>query len=290
MNIIGHKKIVDYFEKSIQRGNISHAYIFSGPEHVGKFTFAMDLARKLLGDSKEINPDLLVVRPEIEEKNGKIRKKAIAVSDIREMQRKMHASSLSGKYRIAIIDDAQYLNISAQNALLKTLEEPPQKAIIILISNNQEKFLPTVISRCLTKKFNPVSPKEIAGMIPENGEKEGIIFWSLGRPGLAKFFLENPEEIRERRKMLKELEDMMRGNVNDRFLAAEAMSKNSIKMAEKMNWWSIIFREIILGNKIADIPPEKAFRLLEKTQGYLREIRETNSNPRLILENLVLEF
>jgi len=156
MSIIGHQKIIKYLDKSIKKNDISHAYIFSGPAHLGKFSLALEFAKKITGgmDDKKINPDIIIISPEIEEKDGKIKKKDIKIEKIRELERELSLSAYFGKHKVVIIDEADRLSRASQNALLKTLEEPPQKAVIILVVENINKIIATVKSRCVIKKFN----------------------------------------------------------------------------------------------------------------------------------------
>jgi DNA polymerase-3 subunit delta' len=291
VDIIGHQKIVNQLDKALEKGNFSHAYLFAGSEHVGKFTVALGWAEKLLGTTSVINPNLIILRPEIEEKNGVIKKKAISVEDVRELQKKLIMTATESKFKIAIIDDADYLNTSAQNALLKTLEEPANGVILILIAQNKEKLLPTIISRCQTKKFNPVSSDELDKILDNNQYREEIIFWSLGRPGLARMLSEDKTALRERQESFQEFKNLFSQNITERFILAENISKNAVGMIDKLNWWLVMLRESILSPDYAlNISQEKALRVAEKTGESIRILKETNSNPRLIMENLMLEF
>ena len=289
--IIGHQKIISQLDRAIESGNPSHAYLFSGPEHVGKFTTALDFAQKLLGVTNVIDPNLIILRPETEEKKGIIKKKAIPVESVRELQKKLMQTATESKFKIAIIDDADHLNVSAQNALLKTLEEPSSGVILILVAQNKEKLLSTVISRCQAKKFNPVSPGELDGIIGSSPHWKEIIFWSLGRPGLAKIFMKDEAALRERQEGFREFENLFSQNVTERFLLAENISKNAVVLIDKLNWWLVMLREVILDrdDKLG-ISQEKALRVAEETSESIKTLRETNSNTRLIMENLMLEF
>jgi DNA polymerase III subunit delta' len=292
MEIVGHQKIINFFDKAIKAGNLSHAYLFCGPEHVGKNTMAINIAEKILGNASEINPDLLIIRPEIEEKKGITRKKGIPIEEIRELQRKIMLAPANSGFKIAIIDDADLLTKSAQNALLKILEEPPAMAILILVVQNQEKMLPTILSRCQIKKFGTVSGEELAGLVsPENKNYEKIIFWSLGRPGEAVNMMESEMAIKDREENLNELKKLFSQNVVEKFLLAEALSKDVSKLPAKLNWWLVATRQSLINEGgMLNISQQKALKICEKIGESIEILRETNSNPRLILENLMLEF
>ena len=291
MNIIGHQKIINYLNKSIEKDTLAQAYLFSGPEHVGKFSAAMDFARKLAGGSG-INPDIIVVAPEIEEKKGIIKKKDIKIEQIRDLQKELAFSPYFGKHKVAVIDDADRLTIGAQNAMLKTLEEPNEKNIIILIVQSVEKILPTIKSRCVIKKFNLVGDAEIAAMVGEEKNKEETIFWSLGRPGLARILLDEPEKLLLRKKNDQEFKKLFSDNVGDRFALVESLSKDVPSLIEKMDLWLVLLRGNILRSRKTgvNISPEKSLRLIENIGESLKVIKETNANARLVLENMFLNF
>jgi len=292
MKIIGHTKTINFLDNSIKHNNISHAYFFTGPEHIGKFSVAMRFARKIAGgQNQKINPNIIVISPEIEEKRGIIRKKDIKISSIRKLEKNLALSPYFKKYKVAIIDDAERLTISAQNSLLKTLEEPNEKCILILVCHNSEKILTTVKSRCTIKKFNPISSSEIAQLVQDNQNKEEIIFWSLGRPGIALMLERDKEGLRARREIQKEFRIILESHINDRFAQAENLSKNIPKLIEKLNLWMILLRENIFGRRaLLKITPAKSLALIDEINKSLKLIQETNSNSRLTLENLFLKF
>jgi len=218
------------------------------------------------------------------------------VEHIRELQRKIGLTAEGSARKVAIVDGAERLTRSAQNALLKTLEEPPEKTIFILIVENLEKMLPTILSRCQVKKFGLVSSGEMEKMIPDGTKnKEELVFWSLGRPGLLVNLLKNKEELEKRKEMLSELESLLSSDLGGRFALAEKISKNSPEMLEKMGLWQVIFREKM--NRGADcaflksgVTSGKAFNFINEIEKSLTILKGTNANPRLVLENLFLKF
>ena len=154
--IICHDENKKLFEKCIHGGNISHAYLFFGKEGIGKCTFAKEFAKELLNVE---NLDSSTEYKYISRLEGK---KDIVIEQIRkELIDDVYERPLSGNYKVYIIDDAQYLNISAQNALLKTLEEPPDYVVIILIASSMSYFLPTIISRVSMVSFSNIKNEKI---------------------------------------------------------------------------------------------------------------------------------
>lgn len=187
-NIIGHKNITSFLEKSFQNGQIAHAYLFYGPAHLGKRTVAEKFAEMLLGQSIENHPDIYFARRERNEKDDKLSKN-ISVEQMRDLERKLSLSSFLNSYKIGIIEEAETLSIEAANSLLKTLEEPTSKTVIILLTSNISALPPTIVSRCQVLKFLPVSQKKIYEYLLSLGasrdEALNLANISWGKPGLA---------------------------------------------------------------------------------------------------------
>ncbi len=290
--IIGHQKIINFLDKSLEKKILSGAYLFCGGKHLGKFTLAHEFAKKLTAaGTAEINPDIVIVRPEIEEKKGVIKEKNIKIEQIREMQKELSMTSHFGKMKVAIIDDADRLTVSAQNALLKTLEEPNENRLIILVCHNQEKILPTIKSRCMLKNFNAVGLEEIKRALPVGAFTEEIAFWSFGYPGLALELSENSEKLESIKKTKALLTKMSEDSLAERFLLAEELSKDTGKLTEELQVWIIMLRQNILSpEEFLRMNLGKTLEMIERIDESLRLIRETNSNVRLVLENLFLKF
>jgi DNA polymerase III subunit delta' len=291
MNIVGHQKIKYFLKKSLDKGVISHAYIFSGPEHLGKFGLAYEFAQKITGNDDVINPDIVVVKPEIKENKGISREGEIKIENIKELQKKLNTTSHFGNYKVGIIDPADKMNKSAQNSLLKTLEEPMDRVVIILVVRDLGKILPTIKSRCMTKNFGLVGIQEMDELVGGNEDKKDLIFWSLGRPGILKKMLEDKDELIKRQESKRELIGLMSSSVSERMNFSEKNSKDIPALLEKLGWWIVYFRNVFMENK-ENIPisRSKLFNLIVQTERSLETMRDTNSNARLVLENLLLEL
>lgn len=291
MQIIGHQKTLNFLEKSIEKKATSGAYLFCGVEHLGKFTVALDFAKKITGTEADINPDIIIIRPEIEEKKSVIKKKDIKVEQVRELQRGLAMTPHFGQMKVAIVDDAQRLTVAAQNALLKTLEEPDEKSVLILICHNQEKILATIRSRCSIRNFNAVGANEIIQVLPGGAMSEAAIFWALGRPGLAIEFFDHPEKLQALEKARAELRNLFQNNLTDKFSLAEELSKDTERLEAELQTWTILLRQnIISGGNFLGVKLEKSLEVLEGLAKSGRIIQETNSNAKVVLENLFLKF
>ena len=158
--IRGQRFAKKYLSNSIKSNMISHAYMFEGPSGVGKNTMARDFATTLLEMENLFNsPDYIEITPD---------GNSIKIAQIRKLQSDILVKPYKS-YKIYVIDEAQKMTVEAQNALLKTLEEPPKYAIIILITNNKESLLDTIKSRCEIIKFTPIPLVEVADYLTQTG-------------------------------------------------------------------------------------------------------------------------
>lgn len=169
-NIIGNDKIKQELQEFVKNNTISHSYLFVGQEGIGKKLFAKELAKMELCLEKsacdkcsscikfnsENNPDFQVIEPD---------GNSIKISQIRQMQENVYKKPIVSNKKVFIIDDSDKMTEEAQNSLLKTLEEPPEYIMIILIASNENKLLNTIKSRCLKISFNNIDTKEILGYI-----------------------------------------------------------------------------------------------------------------------------
>lgn len=171
------------FIDALDRGRLHHAWLLTGPEGIGKATFAYRVARRLLGApadreygllganpehpvSRQVmgraHPDLLVLERIGED--GKPRK-TIPVDDARKLSEFFSKSPASAPYRVAIVDAADDLNVNAANALLKTLEEPPPKGVLLMVSHSPGRLLSTIRSRCRRLAFAPPGEEAAAAFV-----------------------------------------------------------------------------------------------------------------------------
>ena len=158
-NIIGNESIKNTLEKSIKTNQITHSYLMIGIPGIGKKLLAKEYAKEILGSNDIINnPDFLCIEPD---------GNSIKIEQIRNLQKEIQEKPIISNKKVYIIDDADLMTKEAQNCLLKTLEEPPEFAVIILIGSNENAFLPTIKSRCMILHFNILSDSEIKTYLQE---------------------------------------------------------------------------------------------------------------------------
>ncbi len=189
-DIVGHERIIEHLKNSIRLNKVSHAYLFVGDKGVGKKTVAKAFAQTLQCKEKGINPCMKCKSciqasegTHLDIKTITHEKTAISVDEIRnQLVNDAPITPYVGPYKIYIVPDAHLLNTASQNAMLKTIEEPPSYAIIILIADNKEALLPTILSRCVTINFMPLSKEKITRylmerqMVPDYAAMQAAVF------------------------------------------------------------------------------------------------------------------
>lgn len=301
--IIGHEKQIRFIEDILGSRNIPQAYLFVGPDKIGKFSMAKLFADSLNKGAKKINqknlsnrfsnPDIDILEPEIIEKKGIIKMKKIEIDDVRNSQKNLSLYPLSGKFRVLLIDNAHALTIAAQNSILKTLEEPNETSIIILVTHEDGSILDTIKSRCQIVNFNLVSLENIKkGFKNEIDDKslEKISIFSMGRPGEAKNMIGDKKEMMEKEGFIKDLNFISSSNISEKLNLAETYSKNIPRARLILEFWIWFiriqaFRGIKDNNKT-----EKYYKLIEKIDKASSKLKNSSFNSRLILENLFIDL
>ena len=199
--IIGHEAIRHFFDRAVKSDRLAHAFLFVGPEHVGKMTIARDFATTLLGtETLEKHPDFFLVERERDAKTGKLHG-TIVLEQINALCSKLALGAFLRGWKVCVLDGADCLTTESANALLKTLEEPHPKTLLILLASSFEQVLPTIRSRCQLMRFTRVSTNRIKDALVERGTAlEQAKLWSRlsgGNPGRALMFFENPEMLNE---------------------------------------------------------------------------------------------
>ena len=186
-NIIGHEEIKEHLINSIENGRIAHAYILEGQDGSGKKLFAKCIA-KALGCA---NSDVIYITHE--------KPRTITVDDIRtQLNADIMRRPFDSDYKVYIVADAEKMNEAAQNALLKTLEEPPEYGVILLLSTGTESFLPTITSRCVTLSLRNVPTDRIRDYLKETyslSDEEASVCaaFSQGMVGKARMYAVSEE-------------------------------------------------------------------------------------------------
>jgi DNA polymerase-3 subunit delta' len=330
--MIGHKNIINYLQQNLTDELVSQAYLFVGPDHVGKATVAHYFVNSLLCSNlgKEsgkipcgecdycrqlangIHPDVFWLKRELNSETGKL-KKNISIEQIRELCNKLSLHSFLNSYKVAVIEQAEALSLEAANSLLKTLEEPSAKTVIILLVNNLAAVPKTVASRCQILKFLPVSGREIFDHLVfldvDRKKAKSLASLAFGRPGIARHYLDSQDEFMDFQEAGKNFISLFKADNISRFKLVSEIVSQAETDAIKANLliWQKILRDLILikvslenlttNDRLSSELTALAGRYpLARLIKLISEINQSqrylgaNVNPRLVLENLVLSF
>ena len=319
-DIVGQQKQLVILRSALASGRLHHAYLFLGPAGVGKRTVAVSLAkaihcRELTDDfcgrclncariSDGNHPDVRIIEP----LTGK---KEISIQQIRELERELSYRSFTGKSKIAIIDPATLMNLSSQNALLKTLEEPPQDCLIILIAESAGGLLPTLRSRCLQIPFAPLVRQDVAAYLQSHHgmnstDAEFTAALSMGSIGAA-LSLEQENLIENRRNWSRMLGSLKAADYHGAMSAAEALASNRDEALKFLKWAESWYRDLLVaqvshasdelvnldmraqieqqstGNNV-----ERSLRAISQTSRAAARIQR-NLNRRMVLEKFLFD-
>ena len=198
--LIGHDSLLQRLGAAVDRGSLHHALLFEGPPGVGKHTIAMHLARaancthddpaerpcdacrSCTSIASGAHPDVIVVEPDAKQASG-----LIPIDTIREVVRKAQFHRFGSRRRFILIDPAEAMAAPAANALLKTLEEPPEGTGFVLVATTPRALLPTIISRCQRVRFGPIATDTLAAWLTSRGvdQADDVAAAAFGCPGVA---------------------------------------------------------------------------------------------------------
>ena len=321
--VIGHEWAVQLLRQHIATQTPRHAYLFTGPLGIGRRTLAIRLAQALNCSNppapgepcrtcrtcKQIeamrHPDLFIVQADLV---GGV----IKVDQVRELQHNLALAPYTAPFRIAILLRFEEANPNTANALLKTLEEPAEKAILLVTAESAERLLPTIASRCEILRLRPIPLDQLAKELQQRGKlsQEKADFLaniSGGRPGEALQLLADPHKLANRQAWLDELTRLLSSTRVERFAFAASRSKDKTILRETLAVWLSFWRDVLLrasGSASPIVNSEQSVRIellaanldlgtiyrftqtLEDTFGLL----DRNINPRLACEVLLLDL
>ena len=257
--IVGHEQIIEHLTAAIEMGKTSHAYIFNGPEYSGKRLLAESFAMALQCENHDPKgcgrcrscrqvqghnqPDVIYVSHE--------KPNTIGVDDIRvQLNNDIQVKPYSSRYKIYIVDEAEKMNQQAQNALLKTIEEPPEYGIIMLLTTNADNFLQTILSRCITLNLKTVKDQVIRDYLMHkyhvpDYQAEVCAAFAQGNVGKA-IQLASSEDFNALKesclKLMGKLED---AEIYDMGTEVKAVSEYKTRIMDYLDLMTIWFRDVL---------------------------------------------
>ncbi|MEJ2200351.1 MAG: DNA polymerase III subunit delta' [Desulfuromonadaceae bacterium] len=316
-NILGHSRQKDILRRAIDRGRLAHAYLFEGPEGIGKRLMALALARAVICTEgsgcgtcpacrkvdHNNHPDLHLLEPD---------GATIKIEQIRRIQKELSFRPFEAPLKICLIDGADRMNQAAANALLKTLEEPSGAALLILLSAHPDRLLTTIRSRCQRLPFSHLPQQLLQQVLIEQlgvGDMEGHVLAALSEGSFKKALGKDRDLYLERRReILKALSALSSGSVLPIFALAQSLAEEKERLPEILDIFQAFYRDLLLyryGREETELVnidlAEKIRRIAgrENTASLLRKLEaittsrrqlDRNVNRQLALEVLLLQL
>lgn len=266
-DILGHEQIIEHLQNAIKTDKVSHAYILDGPDMSGKkmiadaFSMTLECEKKGTEPCMECHsckqalgknqPDIIYLQHE--------KPNTISVDDIRsQINNDIGVKPYSSPYKVYIVDEAEKMNVQAQNALLKTIEEPSAYAVILLLTNNAEIFLPTILSRCVRLSLKAVPDEKIKAYLMENYEvpdykADVCVAFAQGNVGKAIELAESEDfnEIKNSAlQLIKRLDDIELYEMTE---AVKQISNYKLQINDYFDLIMIWYRDVLLYKATADV-------------------------------------
>jgi DNA polymerase-3 subunit delta' len=327
-NMLGHEWAVDMLHQQVAHGEVRHAYLFCGPPGLGRRTLALRLAQALnctktiapgipcgvCRDCKQIeemrHPDLNIIQA-MDEDGASKENGTLKVDQVRAVQHSLSLKPYQAKYRVALFLRFQEANDSAANALLKTLEEAPAHAILLLTADTPEQLLPTIISRCEILRLRALPISAIESDLLERGVDEErarlLAHISGGRPGYARRLVDDITLLEKREERLNDLQTLLPAPRVEKFSYADKLSKDKEIMRQVILIWLSYWRDVMLRVAGAETPLinvdrnmeieflvgrldlSTARRVVSDLESALEKM-DKNVNSRLLAEVLLLDW
>jgi DNA polymerase III subunit delta' len=326
--LVGHEWAVELLSAAIRHGRIGHAYLITGPAHIGKTTLARtfaqalnclsgDLASRPCGRCRACtliaahrHPDVRLLTGEVSGR-GKL---TIKIDRLRTLQHSLNLAAYEARWKVAILEQFDAATVGAANAFLKTLEEPPNNVILLLTANEADGLLPTITSRCRTIALRPLATATIIDALearyhlpPEQARLLGQL--ADGRLGWAINAAQDSALLQTRESQLSWLQEALAGRRVGRFVLADKLSRKPEELPAIFQTWLSWWRDLALlaygaGTAVAisnvdqetelrrlagSWSPEQIMTALEQTAQAIT-LLERNANTRLVLENLFLVY
>ena len=328
LNVFGHEMAVRMLEAAMRDGRMHHAYLLTGPPHVGKRTLAIQVAQAVNclgpGDApcgecdacgriaNDLHPDVRVIAVDPEASEGP--RTAIGIEAIRSLIGAAHLKPYQGRTRVFIFDEAERMTHDAANALLKVLEEPPPDVLMLLLSADADRVLPTVRSRCQVVEMRPLPLDRVAQVLRDRGvaadQVDVIARLSRGCVGWAIDAAGDPSLLAGVHQRFERIADVIEESLEGRFGYADELARrfqrDRAAGREELFLWLRWLRDILLvqqgqGDSIVNVSwretlfrqadsltPAEAVRWLHLVTESI-ELLERNANARLALDVLMLE-
>ena len=258
-DIIGHEQIIGHLKNAIALDKVSHAYIFNGPKLSGKMMLAEAFAMALQCEGEGTRPCLLCrsCKQAVDHNQPDIiyvsheKPNTIGVDDIRtQINNDIVIKPYSSRYKVYIVDEAEKMNQQAQNALLKTIEEPPAYAVILLLTTNADSFLPTILSRCITLNLKVVKEDVIKSYLMKtyhipDYQADVCVAFAQGNIGKAVQLATSDSFNEIKNSALHLLKNVTKMEINDIIATVKSVSEFKIDIQDYLDFLAVWYRDIL---------------------------------------------
>ncbi len=237
----GHSTIKNLLDKQLQRQVFPHAYLFVGPDGIGKKLVAQEMTKEILGtDRLDNHPDYIYYDAGND----------LGMDGLRQFLQQLANKPFMGQYKAAIIDNMDQANTQMSNALLKTLEEPSPSTILFVIAS-QNNLLPTIVSRCQMLTFNSLTNDELTQYATEQqlNVTDQILQASFGSPARLQILINDPEAAKQINDTVATLEQAQIGTIADKLVAVTALAEyETDELKNILLTWLYRLRQTLAGN------------------------------------------
>lgn len=295
-NIIGHTSLLRQLERDISSGNLPHAYLFSGPEKVGKYIVAKKLAHILQCERNFCHECPTCIQIEKKAHSDTIEfeddGESIKIEQIRDVITRLHMTT-SGRYKIFLVERIERMTSEGANCLLKTLEEPPPNTMFLFTTASIKEVLPTIVSRVRILSFHHCSEdvlyEKIREYYPEADDEtlNQVSRFALGKAGIAFRLMRDPELLTLYRRMYQDfLRFLSRPSIFDRFCYVQEFIEQPSKIDHFLDILTHLVRSLMLKDTLNY---RRYVDILEQISETLFSLKH-NANTKLTLEKLMLHL
>lgn len=288
--LIGHEKIMQDLKDELAAGRLHHAQLFVGPEHVGKTKLALSMTTKMQdADANEILKQQILDGADSDTLLFLDDGEGLAIETVRGIIKRI-GQTHSRPYLIVVIENIGRMKIEAMNALLKTLEEPPEGVVFFLTANREEDIIPTILSRCCVRHFHTVSDKLLRGACEGNVYEEQLVSFAMGRPGKLRRLIDDHEYFEAHQELYQDVSAFLENpNTHSAFQLVRKYESHALQQ-ELLDIFLHRMRTFALSSQ----RPEALLHLnLAQVMNEIEDTKqdlEKNVNKKLLLENLLLTF
>jgi DNA polymerase-3 subunit delta' len=327
-NLMGHEWAEEMLRQHITSGQLRHAYLFSGPRGVGRrslalrFTQAINCPQPLepgqpCGECRICRQIEAMQQADLNILQSEQEGDTLKVENVRELQHMLSLAPYESNYRVALLLRFEEANENAQNALLKTLEEPNPRVVLLVTADDPENLLPTITSRCELLRLRPMALEVLSAALQAKSslgeEQAGLIAHIAGgRPGYALRLVEDPNLLAERQQSMQDCLNLLGLSRLERMIFVESLTKGRVRAEAKgdlrgeLTAWLSFWRDVMLAGLGSAAPltnldyqteiqqvaartnPQTAARLVAALEHSF--VRLNNANLQVMLDNLLLDW